>query len=175
MTRTCTVCRNENREQIDKELVEGRPYRSIARQSGASPSAVLRHKNEHLPLALVQAKEAHGLEHGESLLVRIRRLSAEKLEILAGAKRYKDRETQLKAIAHALKNLELEGKLLGELGKAKSQPSKQQHLHLHGNDAVRAFVLATRRLPSREEMARLTGREETDSSSESVKEADNHK
>lgn len=172
---TCRICRSEQREQIDRALIEQRPLRSIAAQYGTSATALLRHRQRDIPATLSLGKQAHDVEHGESLLVQIRRLSAETLEILAAAKRDKDRDTQLKAIAQALKNLELEGKLLGELGRAKTPPSKQSHLHIHGNDAVRAFVLASGRLPSSDEMVRLTGQQGAISDGESVRKPDDCK
>jgi hypothetical protein len=43
MSRTCTICINPCRDEIDKALVDSQPYRAVARQFGVSDDAVLRH------------------------------------------------------------------------------------------------------------------------------------
>jgi hypothetical protein len=43
MPRTCTICINPCRDEIDKALVDSQPYRAVARQFGVSDDAVLRH------------------------------------------------------------------------------------------------------------------------------------
>jgi len=87
----------------------------------------------------------------------MRDLNRRTLAILNKAEKAGDQDVALKAIGEVRRNHELLGKLMGELGRAKIPPPKQSHLHLHSNDAVRAFVQATKRLPSGEEMARLAG------------------
>ena len=55
MPRPCSICQHPRREGIDKGLVAGGSYRSIAQRFGASPDAVMRHKRDHLPLVLAAA------------------------------------------------------------------------------------------------------------------------
>ena len=57
MPRRCTVCDHPGRYDIDEALVDGAPYRSVAKRFELSESAVYRHKTEHLPAHLLKAKE----------------------------------------------------------------------------------------------------------------------
>ena len=72
MPRICTICTHPDREGIDKALLDGGPYRGIAERFGASPSAVYRHKQDHLPKALVRAVEAREVAHGGDLLDQVK-------------------------------------------------------------------------------------------------------
>lgn len=55
MPRVCTVSNHQEREKIDMLLIEGEPYRSIAKQFSLSDAAVYRHKS-HINGALIKAK-----------------------------------------------------------------------------------------------------------------------
>jgi hypothetical protein len=114
MPRTCTICTHEQGEQIDAALLKGEPYRRIAQRFAASPDAVLRHKS-HLPRTLAKAEEAREMVQAGTLLQRLTDLNAETLTILKEARQNKNGELALKAIARIEKQLELEGKLIGEL------------------------------------------------------------
>ena len=43
MPKPCTVCRHHNREHIDRALLAGVPYRTLAAQHNLSASALCRH------------------------------------------------------------------------------------------------------------------------------------
>jgi len=116
MPRRCTVCDHPERHCIDETLVSGAPYRGIAKQFGISESAVYRHKTEHLPANLLKAKEAEEVAQADDLLDQVRHLQAHALDILDRAKNGGDLRTALAAISQARGNLELLGKLAGELG-----------------------------------------------------------
>jgi hypothetical protein len=49
MSRTCTVCRHPDRNDIDAALRAGTPYRDIARRFQLSKDAISRHRGNHLP------------------------------------------------------------------------------------------------------------------------------
>jgi hypothetical protein len=115
MTRRCTVCGHPDREAIDKALVAGASFRDIAGQYKLSKSAVERHKAEHLPAAMAKAKEAADVAHGDDLLEQVRKLQNVTMSILAKAYNANDLRIALQAIAQARGNLELLGRLLGEL------------------------------------------------------------
>ena len=66
MPRTCTICQHPQRAAIDKALVAGQSYRSIAQHFAASPDAVLRHKESHLRDLLAEAR-ARQAAHAEAL------------------------------------------------------------------------------------------------------------
>jgi len=60
MVPRCSVCSHPSLSEIDRGLMQGLPYRSLAGQFGLSPSALCRH-TKHLALQLdFQARrEAH--------------------------------------------------------------------------------------------------------------------
>ncbi len=58
MPRVCTACTSPNREAIDRALVAATPLRTIADQHGVSKTALIRHKADHLPAAMVKGREA---------------------------------------------------------------------------------------------------------------------
>jgi transposase-like protein len=101
--------------RIDEVLVSGAPYRSVAKRFGLSESAVYRHKVEHLPAHLLKAKEVEEAARADDLLEQVRSLQAHALGILERAEKTGDLRTALAAISQARGNLELLGKLAGEL------------------------------------------------------------
>ena len=72
MPRTCTICRHDKREAIDKALVSHRPFRTIARQFGTSRDG-----------ALLKAKEVGEVASAGKLLDHAEELRARALGILA--------------------------------------------------------------------------------------------
>ena len=115
MPRRCTVCDHPERRSIDEALVSGAPYRSVAKRFGLSESSVYRHKTEHLPAQLLKAKEVEEAARADDLLEQVRNLQAHALDILERAEKAGDLRTALAAISQARGNLELLGKLAGEL------------------------------------------------------------
>ena len=115
MPRRCTVCDHPERHSIDEALVTGAPYRSVAKRFGLSESAVYRHKTEHLPAHLLKAKEVEEVARADDLLDQVRNLQAHALDILERAEKAGDLRTALAAISQARGNLELLGKLAGEI------------------------------------------------------------
>jgi hypothetical protein len=115
MPRRCTVCDHPQRQAIDEILVTGAPYRSVAKRFDLSESSVYRHKTEHLPAHLLKAREVEEVAHADDLLVQVRDLQRHALGILERAEKAGDLKTALAAISQARGNLELLGKLAGEL------------------------------------------------------------
>jgi transposase-like protein len=115
MPRRCTVCDHLERHGIDEALVTGAPYRSVAKRFGLSESAVYRHKTDHLPAHLLKAREAEEAAQADDLLEQVRNLQAHALDILERTEKVGDLRTALAAISQARGNLELLGKLAGEL------------------------------------------------------------
>src|SRR5215213_4549290 len=115
MPRRCTVCDHPEKHSIDEALVTGAPYRSVAKRFELSESAVYRHKTEHLPALLLKAREVEEVARADDLLDQVRNLQAHALDILERAEKSGDLRTALAAISQARGNLELLGKLAGEL------------------------------------------------------------
>jgi hypothetical protein len=133
MPRTCTICANPKRKEIEQASLAGQPYRDVAKRFAASSDSVYRHLKAHLPARMAKAAERREVAAGESLLKTAE--EAERKEIAAGsslidrllelnkisrailADSYKagDRGTALKAVARLEHQLELEARLLGEI------------------------------------------------------------
>jgi hypothetical protein len=115
MPRRCTVCDQPEKHSIDEALVSGAPYRSVAKRFELSESSVYRHKTEHLPTHLLKAREVEEVAQANDLLEQVRNLQTHALAILERAENAGDLRTALAAISQARGNLELLGKLAGEL------------------------------------------------------------
>ena len=115
MPRRCTVCDHLDSHSIDETLVTGVLYRSVAKRFELSESAVYRHMIEHLPVHLLKARELEDVARADDLLEQVSNLQAHALHILECAEKVGDLRTALAAISQARDNLELLGKLAGEL------------------------------------------------------------
>lgn len=114
MPRTCTLCNHPERDAVDLALLAGEPYRRIASQFGVSEASIRRHK-DHLPGTLARAHEAAEAVSAGTLLDRLKGLHDETRAILKETREAKNHDLSLKALARLEKQLELEGRLLGEL------------------------------------------------------------
>ena len=114
MPRVCTVCRHEERKQIERSLLAGAPLRTIAAQWSVSKTALIRHK-AHVSATLEKAAEKQEQARGERLLNQLLDPQRRTMELLAEAEQDGDRRIRLGAIREARSNLELIGRFLGEL------------------------------------------------------------
>ncbi len=119
MSRICAICKYSKKQEIDKLLVRGEPYRSIAKQFSLSESAVYRHKG-HISEKLVKAKDAQEIAKADGLLCQVRDIQVRTLNILTEAEQSKNWKTALLAIRESRGNLELLAKLLGELNESQT-------------------------------------------------------
>lgn len=115
MPRHCTVCDHPQRAAIDQALVSGEAFRPIAARYGLSTGALVRHRTDHIPVALVQAQEAGEVARADDLLAAVRDLQERTLAILSSAEEEDDHALALRAIGEARKNLELLARLVGDL------------------------------------------------------------
>jgi hypothetical protein len=113
--RTCTVCAHEDAVLINEALVvQGQSNRAITRQYALSKDAIRRHR-EHIPELLLKASQAMEVAEADALLDQVRDLQQHALDILDKAEEAGELRTALVAISQARGNLELLGKLAGEL------------------------------------------------------------
>jgi hypothetical protein len=126
VTRVCTVCTHDQAHSINVALVHHEPYRALARQYGVSKDALRRHSREHIPQLLLEATRALEVADADGLLEQVRDLQRRALSILDQAEDAGELRTALAAIAQARGNLELLGKLAGELAQ-----EGQVNIHLN--------------------------------------------
>lgn len=108
------MCGHTAIKAINKGLIDGVPIRHLVQQYALSRDALYRHKREHLPKVMVKAKEVAEVAQADTLLDQLRRLQASTMEILKRNNGADDR-LALSAIREARGNLDLIGRLLGEL------------------------------------------------------------
>ena len=115
MGRACAVCQRPDRAEIDRLLVSGElSNRRVASRCDVSESAVRRHR-EHIPAALVKAKEATDAAQADTLLDQVRDLNRRALAILDRAEKSGDLRAALQAIRETRGNVELLGRLSEQL------------------------------------------------------------
>jgi len=97
------------------QLVREESYRTIADQFGLSKTALIRHKESHIPDALVTAQEAGEVAQADDLLSQVKALQNEAQSILNEARAAGDLRTALQGIGKARECLELLIKVEGRL------------------------------------------------------------
>lgn len=110
----CKVCNHTEVATINKLLVDGMSVRDIAGRYNISKSSIYRHKTSCLPSTLVKAREVEQIANADELLKQIQDLQSKTLAILE-KNTGKDDRIALTAIREARSNLDLIGRLLGEL------------------------------------------------------------
>ena len=73
MARSCSVCARNDRAAIDRALVGGEPVLAIARRLSVSDDAVQRHKRDHIPVRLAEARRADDAAASIDVLAEARR------------------------------------------------------------------------------------------------------
>ena len=115
MPRTCTICRHDERQQLDRELVQRTPYRHIAARYEVSTGALQRHAREHLPELLAKGREAEQMAEADKLLTNILALQARTLLMLQEAEKSGDLRIALVAVREARNNIALLAEMRGQL------------------------------------------------------------
>lgn len=118
MPRSCPICDHEDLDEIDAALASNERIRTIAERWSVRKTALMRHRNEHLPFSAIEAKEAEQAEEdapAEDLLDQVRDLQESALATLEEAEEAEELNAALRAIREAKGNLELMTKPLNEL------------------------------------------------------------
>jgi hypothetical protein len=111
MSQTCTVCRHEQRELIDRALVAGTPLRDIAGQFSASKAALARHRVSHLLPEVLQVATLKGSLRADSVLAEATALLGKAGDLLLQAEEAGDTRTALAGVREARGCLELLAKV----------------------------------------------------------------
>jgi hypothetical protein len=122
MPRSCPICDHEDLDEINAALASNERIRTIAERWSVRKTALMRHRNEHLPFSAIEAKEAEAEAEeaeedapAEDLLDQVRDLQERALASLKGAEEAEELDAALRAIREAKGNLELMTKPLNEL------------------------------------------------------------
>lgn len=115
MVRTCTVCTHKALDEINKRLLSGEPYRSIAKQFKISDSAVFRHKESHIPELLSKSKDIEETLKADSLTQQIGDIREKIKSLLQQAIDADNLRDAHNFVGDTLRQIELEAKLLGQI------------------------------------------------------------
>ena len=120
MPRSCPICDHEDLDEINAALASNERIRTIAERWSVRKTALMRHRNEHLPFSAIEAKEAEAEEAeddapADDLLDQVRDLQERALATLEEAEEAEELNAALRAIREAKGNLELMTKPLNEL------------------------------------------------------------
>jgi hypothetical protein len=116
MPRRCSVCDHDELADINSALASNEPLRTIADHWSVSKTALIRHRNEHLPASsLLEAKEAEEVASADDLLNQVRELHERALSTLNRVEEAEELGAAIETIREAKGDLELSAKLLEEL------------------------------------------------------------
>jgi hypothetical protein len=145
MPRRCTVCDHDKRDELDLALAAGGNVRGLARVHRLTPQALRRHQASHVPAAIRRAAADKKTDSASALLAQVRDLMARTSAILEAAEQP---ETKLRAIEQVRRNLELIGRLTGQLQSGTSvsvQVGIWQRLGVKDEDDARRRIEASQR------------------------------
>jgi len=148
MPRTCTVCSHSRRSEIDTALVRPDSLRAIAGRFGTSKSALERHRAKCISEQLSKAQELSDVAAASNLVDELLKLTRKTGEVLARALREKDGDLALKAIARLERQLELKGRLLGQLEERGASQTTVQVIYIDKQVNVNAQRVAPPALPA---------------------------
>ena len=120
MPRSCPICDHEALDEINAALASNERIRTIAERWSVRKTALMRHRNEHLPYSAIEAKEAEAKEAeedalGDDLLDQVRDLQERALATLEEAEEAEELNAALRAIREVKSDLELMTDPLNEL------------------------------------------------------------
>jgi hypothetical protein len=116
MPRRCSVCDHDELADINSALASNEPLRTIADRWSVSKTALIRHRNEHLPASsLLEAKEAEETSSADDLLNQVRELHERALSTLNRGEEAEELDAAIRAIREAKGDVEHSAKLLEEL------------------------------------------------------------
>src|SRR5918993_5076402 len=118
MPRSCPICDHEDLDGINAALASNERIRTIAERWSVRKTALMRHRNEHLPFSAIEAEEAEEAKEAapaDNLLDQVRDLQERALATLEEAEEAEELNAALRAIREVKSNLELMTNPLNEL------------------------------------------------------------
>ncbi|MFA5346928.1 MAG: hypothetical protein WC294_02230 [Methanoregula sp.] len=122
MTRLCSICTHKKLQEINAELAIETTYREISHKFKVSKSALNRHR-QHLPVPLIAAAQRLKVEEAAAattgdpdVLTQVKDLNTRATRILNDCEKDKDRHHEIAAMREARGLLELQSRLMGQIG-----------------------------------------------------------
>ena len=114
MSRKCSICNHDRRQEIEHALLRGESNRAVAQRFTVASGAVASHLT-HVSAALTQARKLKELEDGRSIFLKLQELNLQAEQLKARADRAGDYRTSLLAVREKTRLVELQARLTGEL------------------------------------------------------------
>jgi exonuclease VII large subunit len=110
MPRTCTVCTHPQRDEIDRQLLDGIALRNIAKRYSLSTASLFRH-NKHIAKTLSNARQEADILRADGLMEHLNHLTAEAERLKQKAEKRKDYRTALAGVREQSRLLEIGARL----------------------------------------------------------------
>lgn len=120
MPRRCSICRHDEVELIDRELLAGATYRDIAKRFHVGASSVHRHMASHLAGATGRALRARDDGRADRVLADLEALTREARELKSKAELTGDIRTALAAVRELVRIIELMARLGSDIGQGET-------------------------------------------------------
>ena len=114
MPRRCSICIHERRPEIERSVLAGDSYRTVAQRFRVSRDAVVRHR-KHLTVAVAKPLGSEQITQSESLLAQLEELKNEAQRLKQKAERAGDYRAALAAVRELCRIVELVAKLCGQM------------------------------------------------------------
>ncbi len=120
MGNRCRTCRHSKRAEIEEDILNSVPYRSISEKFKISHTSVRRHfENGHISQAMVKATELKGIAYSDDLLAKLKYMQNEAMKVLYQASNPIEGppllSVVLAAIGKAIDMIKVQGVLAGQL------------------------------------------------------------
>jgi len=106
----CTVCAHPAKDEIDRDLQAGVPYRTLAAQHGLSASALFRH-TKHLARALTLASDHHELTRRQAILDKLELLEIRLDRLFHNAQDFRSLHVALGCVQESVRVLALQERI----------------------------------------------------------------
>jgi len=115
MGRTPVVKGAKKEQQVREMLLDKKPIRAIARDTGFSRKAIETYRDESLPEKLIQARNIKDIAEADDVVEQIRCIQARTLAVLDEVESKGDHALFFKGIREVRENAKLSAELVGKL------------------------------------------------------------
>ena len=113
--RECTVCTHPAIDEINERLISGGSIRATADEFGLNRGAIWKHKSNHIPKLMIQAKALQDENRADMLLDQLERIYGKAWDLVEKADSDKKYQAAATCLKEARSCLELLARLMGEL------------------------------------------------------------
>lgn len=151
MGRTPVVKGARKEQQVREMLLDKKPIRAIARDTGFSRKAIETYRDESLPEKLIQARNIKDIAEADDVVEQIRSIQVRTLAVLDEVESEGDHALFFKGIREVRENTKLSAELAGKLA---TQPQINISIHPEWVQLKAVIVTTLRKYPDALEAVR---------------------